>query len=202
MREVNSIAKAGPEFYFLFMIKKILLLLVFAFSLTSFSRGSSESGPVPVEDFEVSKYLGVWYEIGSIPQKFQKGCECTRAEYTLRSETKLNVLNQCRKKGVDGPITDAKGKARFIGSSNIGDLEVSFFLWFYGSYRIIALDQENYEWSVVSNDEAKTLWILSRTPDMPQSQIDKLLDLAKQQGVDISKFVLQRQAGCWVAANE
>lgn len=175
----------------------LVFLCMLVFNQNAFAMGSSGPGPEAVQNFEVNRYLGDWYEIGSIPQSFQRGCECTKATYSLKEESKLNVLNQCRKKGVSGPITEAKGVARFRGPTNVADLEVSFFLWFYGSYRIIALDQVNYEWSVVSNDKAETLWILSRKPIMPQTQIDRLLAVAKEQGVDTSLFQLQQQSECW-----
>ncbi len=179
------------------MLKILLIALGITATLSAFAKGSAGPGPEAVKGFEVNKYLGTWYEIGSIPQSFQKGCECTRASYSLRPDSRLDILNQCRKKGLSGPVTEAKGIARFKDSANVGDLEVSFFLWFYGSYRIIALDQIHYEWSVVSNNKAKTLWILSRKPEMSQDQIALLLDMAKKQGVDTSRFQLQRQDGCW-----
>lgn len=177
-------------------MKFLICIFALGFSLNTFAGGASGPGPSAVQDFEVEKYLGTWYEIGSIPQKFQKGCECTRATYAVRADSTLDVLNECRKEGVNGPVTEARGKAKFKGASDVGDLEVSFFLWFYGSYRIIALDQ-NYQWSVVSNDKAKTLWILSRSPVMAQGQVADLLEIAKNQGVDTSTFTLQQQDGCW-----
>jgi apolipoprotein D and lipocalin family protein len=188
--------------YVLFMNFKIYIfiscfLLSQIASHQAWSAGPSGPGPAAVTEFDASRYQGFWYEIGSIPQSFQKGCQCTRAHYSIVSDGRLAVVNECRKGSVEAPKTFANGVARFRGASDIGDLEVSFFLWFYGSYRIIALDKQNYSWSVVSNDRAKTLWILSRQPQMSPSQIDSLLAVARQQGVDTSKFQMQIQDNCW-----
>jgi apolipoprotein D and lipocalin family protein len=158
------------------------------------AKASAKPGPQAVETFEVGRYLGTWYEIGSIPQSFQKDCTCTRAHYTLRGDDKIDVLNECWLNS--GRYKSAEGVARSRADADVGDLWVSFMPFTRASYRIIALDQKHYDWSVVSNDEGSTLWILARSPRMPRSQMLALLDLAKAQGVDTSKFVNQQQDSC------
>jgi apolipoprotein D and lipocalin family protein len=44
---------------------------------------------------DLEKYMGKWYEIASFPQRFQKGCHCTTAEYTLNDKGYVNIENKC-----------------------------------------------------------------------------------------------------------
>lgn len=129
-----------------------------------------------VNEVDLKSYMGLWYEIASYPNSFQKGCSCTTAEYNLLSSGKVEVLNRCIKKG---KWTDAKGHAKAVDQSGNAKLKVSFFWPFYGDYYIIMLDQ-NYQWAVVGSPSREYLWILSRSPamepDQYQSIVQKLPD--------------------------
>ena len=180
------------------LMKRIFALALTIFSMTTPALASTSTGvhPEAVTGFDVNRYLGDWYEIGTVPQWFQRDCVCTRARYSMGASERINVLNECRKKTLDGRIDRARGKARFATDrKDIGDLEVSFFLWFYGSYRIIELDPD-YRYSVVSNDEGTTFWILSRTPTMDPELIEQIKSRAVEKGLDLSAFRLTPQEGC------
>ncbi|MEO8762537.1 MAG: lipocalin family protein, partial [Bacteroidia bacterium] len=51
---------------------------------------------------DLKKYSGKWYEIASYPQRFQKGCHCTTAEYTLTDKDYVIVENRCNKDSIKG----------------------------------------------------------------------------------------------------
>ena len=42
---------------------------------------------------DLKKYSGNWYQIVAFPQRFQKGCICTTAEYTLTNKNNVFVGN-------------------------------------------------------------------------------------------------------------
>ncbi len=179
-------------------MKNLSLIVVTLFvSLSSFAAGPKAPSETAVRGFDVSRYLGKWYEIGSNPQRFSKGCNCTRATYSLKSAKEVAVLNECRKNSPQAKVTKANATAKFVGSPDIGELSVSFFPLTSGIYRIIALDKQNYGWSLVTDDTGKALWILSRSPEMNPSLVDQLLREARKKGVDTSAFQMQRQDGCW-----
>jgi apolipoprotein D and lipocalin family protein len=116
-----------------------------------------------VSHVELSRYLGTWYEIASIPQSFQKGCTGTRATYSLKENGEIEVVNSCHKGSLDGPEEVATGSARVTDTATNAKLEVSFFRPFSGLYWIIQLG-EAYEYAVVGHPSRDYLWILSRTP--------------------------------------
>jgi len=141
---------------------------------------------------DLKKYAGKWYEIASFPQRFQKGCTCTTAEYTLTDKGYVIVENRCNKDSVDGKESYIKGKAFVVENSGNAKLLVQFFWPFKGKYWIIDL-ADDYSYAVVSNPTKKYLWILSRTPRMSDAIYQQLIFKIREKGIDISKIKLTQQ---------
>jgi len=135
-----------------------------------------------VESVDLQRYLGKWYEIATIPQRFQIGCTCVTAEYTLNPNGTIKVINSCRK---EGKFKQIVGRAKVVPGTNNAKLRVSFFRPFWGDYWIVALDTD-YNWVIVSNAKGSTCWILSRTPQMDEKLYADLVELCRIKGIDIS----------------
>jgi apolipoprotein D and lipocalin family protein len=117
--------------------------------------------PQPAKAVELNRYLGRWYEMARYEAPFQKGCEGVTADYSLRDDGKIKVVNSCRKDGISGKVREASGKAKVVDGSNGAKLKVSFFGPFYGDYWV--LDRaEDYSWSIVGEPSGRYLWILTR----------------------------------------
>jgi len=142
---------------------------------------------------ELDRYAGTWFEIASFPQSFQRGCTATTATYTARSDGDLDVLNRCRKGGLDGEETSARGRARVVDRVTNARLEVSFFRPFWGDYWIIDLGAD-YQFAVVGHPNRDYLWILSRTPELPEPTYREILARLQAQGYETARLVrtLQR----------
>ena len=137
---------------------------------------------------DLDRYLGTWYEIATIPQRFQRGCVAVTARYSLRPDGDIEVVNSCRKNTLDGKEKSVKGKAWVMDKTTNAKLKVRFFWPFSGDYWIIDLD-ENYQWAVVGHPNRNYLWILSRTPRMdPELYEERLLRIRDKQ-YDISRIM-------------
>ena len=145
-----------------------------------------------VSSVDLKKYAGKWYEIASYPQRFQKGCNCTTAEYTLSEKGFVIVENRCNKDGVDGKQSYIKGKAFVENNSGNAKLKVQFFWPFTGKYWIIDL-ADDYSYAVVSHPNKKYLWILSRTPKMNDTIYQQILSRLKEKGFDLLKLKITTQ---------
>jgi apolipoprotein D and lipocalin family protein len=142
----------------------------------------------PVDHFEINKYLGTWYEIARLDHSFERGLSNVTATYTLREDEGINVLN----KGYDkkkGEWKEAKGKAYFVSSPDIGRLKVSFWGPFYGGYNIIALDKENYSYAVVCGSNRSYLWILAREKRLAGDTLNTLVEFTKNLQFDTDKLI-------------
>lgn len=146
-----------------------------------------------VPSVDLDRYIGKWYEIASYPAVFQAGCTGTTAEYTLRDDGRVGVLNTCYQGQLDGPVNTIQGTARVVDAETNAKLKVSFFFPFEGDYWIIDLD-EDYQWAVVGEPGRKFLWILSRTPTMDDVLYQLILDRLPDAGYDPSRLRRTLQA--------
>jgi apolipoprotein D and lipocalin family protein len=140
-----------------------------------------------VPNVDLNKFAGKWYEIASYPQRFQKGCHCTTAEYTLSEKGYVIVENRCNKDSVNGKQSYIKGKAFVEKNSGNAKLKVQFFWPFKGKYWIIDL-ADNYSYAVVSNPNRKYLWILSRTSKMDEKVYQEIVSSLKLKGFYLLKL--------------
>lgn len=147
-----------------------------------------------VPHVELDRYLGTWYEIATIPQRFQKGCVGVTAEYSLRKDGDVQVVNTCHEGTLDGNIKRVVGKAWVVDKKTGAKLRVRFFWPFSGSYWIIGLAPD-YTWAVVGHPNRKYLWILCRSPQMDAALYRELLALIADQGYDLTKIEKTLQPG-------
>jgi apolipoprotein D and lipocalin family protein len=138
-------------------------------------------GAKPVTGFELNRYLGKWHEIARLDHSFERGLTEVTAEYTLRDDGGVSVLNSGYN-AETGQRQSAEGKAYFIESPDVGRLKVSFFGPFYGAYNIIALDKVNYSYAMIAGPDRDYLWVLSRTPTLDKNILQALIDQAQSLG--------------------
>jgi apolipoprotein D and lipocalin family protein len=140
-----------------------------------------------VPNVDLKKYCGKWYEIASFPQRFQKGCHCTTAEYTFTDKDYVIVENRCNKDSVTGKQSYIKGKAFVEKNSGNAKLKVQFFWPFKGKYWIIDLAND-YSYAVVSHPNKKYLWILARESKMDDEIYKQIISRLKAKGFDLDKI--------------
>jgi len=170
-------------------VKKALLVLTTL--LLSGCLGMPD-GVAPVKDFELERYLGKWYEIARLDHSFERGLERVTAEYSMRKDGGVTVLNRGYSTN-NKKWKEATGKAYFVNKSTEGYLKVSFFGPFYGSYVVFALDKKDYRYAFVSGPDNSYLWLLARTPSLPKEIVDKFMQEAKGLGFDTSKLIFVKQ---------
>ena len=146
-----------------------------------------------VEEVELERYLGKWYEIASFPQWFQRGCVASMATYTRRDDGRIGVLNECRDESFDGELRRAEGVAWVAdeGGSR-ARLKVQFFWPFHGDYWIIELDPE-YRYAAVGHPSRDYLWILARTPTLDPLLYREITARLETQGYDLTRLSMTPQ---------
>jgi apolipoprotein D and lipocalin family protein len=163
------------------------LLIVFITLITASCTGLPE-GVNPVKEFDTNRYLGKWYEIARLDHSFERGLSNVSAEYSLREDGGLRVLNRGFSPK-DNEWNEAEGKAYFVGDSNEGHLKVSFFGPFYGSYVVFDLDRENYQYAFVAGYNKSYLWLLSRTPVISDDIIRRFVNKSAELGFDTDGLI-------------
>jgi apolipoprotein D and lipocalin family protein len=148
-------------------------------------------GVRPVEDFELARYLGRWYEIARLDHSFERGLSRVTAEYSLREDGGVRVVNRGYSEK-EQEWKEAEGRGYFVGRTDQGHLKVSFFGPFYGSYIVFELDRENYQYALVSGPDRSYLWILARRPELDPELKGRLIAKAAARGFRTDELI-------WVA---
>lgn len=167
------------------------LVLSTILSLFSLVACAGSTSSVQTVDFvDLTQYVGTWYEIEKFPNSFQKGCLATKAEYSIRRDGKINVVNTCKKAKGENV---AKAIARVADKKTNAKLKVSFvpffnrFGLFAGDYWILDLASD-YSYVLVGSPSREFLWILSRTPELDSNIIENLNAVARREGFDVEKM--------------
>ncbi|RMZ93383.1 apolipo D [Brachionus plicatilis] len=168
-------------------------------SIYGFSFGSSCSQVPVISDFDISRYLGTWYEIERIPMFFERGLNCVTANYDLLSDSKISVKNSgIMKNGkstsvigeAHAPNADEEPNKLYVDFRNIGkhsDRKNA------ANYHVWLTDYDNYS-LVYSCDiilgfiKFEAAWILSRSKELDEAKIEHLKRLLNSSGVDQTKL--------------
>ena len=142
----------------------------------------------PVNNFDVNRYLGKWYEVARLDHPFERGLSRVSADYSLLDDGVIKVVNRGYSASED-KWSQATGKASFVKSSDIGYLKVSFFGPFYGSYVIFDIDEANYQWAFVTGPDTSYLWLLARTPDVNDAIKERFKSRAVEAGYDTDELI-------------
>ncbi len=168
----------------LMLMKKNLILFV----LLATGCVSIPDNITPVTSFQIERYLGKWYEIARLDHRFERGLTQISAEYSMRPDGGLKVLNRGYSKEKQ-EWSEAEGRGYFVQSPNEAYLKVSFFGPFFGSYIVFELDTVNYQYALISGPEKSYFWLLARTPTIDDNLKKKLIAKAAALGFDTKKLI-------------
>lgn len=175
-----------------------LLLCICLVSLTGIRSPAQERNVEALEvvaSVDISRYVGTWYEIARLPNRFQEKCAGdVTATYSVLGDDEIKVVNRCRKE--NGEITEAAGVAR-----RASDLEpntklkvrfapafLSFLPFVWGDYWIIDLAPD-YTYAVIGEPDRRYLWILSRSQNMDEGLLNQILVRVRTRGYDTSALI-------------
>jgi apolipoprotein D and lipocalin family protein len=163
-------------------------LLVLTAALVQVGCTGIPEGIKPVDNFQIGQYLGTWYEIARLDHSFEKGLSNVTAEYALREDGGIKVINRGFSKDKQ-QWKVAEGKAYFVNDKSKGHLKVSFFGPFYGSYVIFRIDKINYQYAFVTSYNKEYLWLLARTPLVSDDVIQDFVGISKTKGFNTEELI-------------
>ena len=176
-----------------------LALLVAGLGVVSEVRRSNRRSrqalapPVPAKAVDLSRYLGRWYEFARYDSWFEHHDEGVTAEYSLRPDGLIRVVNTSRSGSPTGRQRRAEARARVVPGSGNARLKVSFFgPFFVGNYWVLDY-AEDYSWSIVGEGSRRYLWILTRA-SIPEPELGAMLiDRVRSLGYDTTILHLTQQ---------
>lgn len=172
-------------------MKKIMLiglaLLFMLITACGYGAGRDNINRRTISSLDLKSIMGTWYEIARFDHRFERGMDQVTATYTLLSDGGVEVKNRGVRNGEEH-ISIGHAKT----TDNPGQLRVSFFWKFYSDYNILAMASDG-SWLIVGSRSPKYLWILSRTPSLPEKTLEYVVALAAQRGYNTKKLIYVKQ---------
>jgi len=153
--------------------------------------GTANNSRTPLhleKKLDTKRYLGRWYEIARFQHRFERSLVGVTAEYSLRADGRIQVVNSGFKNDLNGPYREARGVAWVPDPRRPAALKVRFFWLFAGNYLVFGLDQDEYSWALVGDNSRKYLWFLARTPRISAELFEKMKQIALDQGYDLANL--------------
>jgi apolipoprotein D and lipocalin family protein len=135
-----------------------------------------------VPEVNLERFAGKWYEISRLRPPWELQCATNNTfTYTVLSNDKMSVLNECYEERGFSKNEKAKGTAEIIDQTTRAKFKVTYpytsrYKWIFdGEYWVIQLAAD-YSYTVLASPDQTHLWILSRTPQMDPETYQKVLD--------------------------
>ena len=175
------------------LFKSVLAATTLAIISLSFTTQAETAAPRAVDQVDIQKYAGKWYEIAHLPMYFQRKCVSNiTAQYSVNADQTMGVLNSCRIANREMISSEGIAYPQNEGNSK---LKVSFLppglRWMpftKGHYWVLRVDSE-YKVALVGGPSNKYLWILSREPQLDEATYQSYLETAKHYGYDVTKLI-------------
>lgn len=181
-------------------VKRWLIVALSGWLLGGCAGMESREDLPTVTRVDLNRYAGTWYEIARLPMWFQRHCVDSKAVYTVRSDGRVGVHNECLTDA--GELAAADGIATVVDAQTNARLAVVFDNWFArlfgsspeGNYWILDLDPE-YRTALVGTPDRRYLWILARAPRLDCEIYDTLVHRAKELGYPVERLIRDRRSG-------
>ncbi len=175
-------------------MKPLLSLIAAALLAGCAASDGDHDAPTTVGQVDLARYQGTWYELARLPMFFQRDCAQSEAQYRLRDDGRVDVVNRCRTRG--GEWKQVHGEAEPQVAGHTDKLWVRFDNVFSslfpslarGHYWVLYLDPD-YQTAVVGHPDRDYLWLLSRRPEVEGATREHLLEVARAQGYDTSRLI-------------
>lgn len=169
-------------------IKQLVTLLSLVALLSLAACQSAAVKPLPaVQHVDLPRFMGDWYVIANIPTFIETGAHNAIESYKLDTDGTIAVTFTFRDGGFDGKPKQysPRGFVRDTQSNAIWGMQ---FIWpIKTDYRITYLTPD-YSQTIISREQRDYVWIMARTPTIPDADYQRMVNLIREQGYDIARM--------------
>ncbi|MEO8308779.1 MAG: lipocalin family protein [Pseudomonadota bacterium] len=168
------------------MIRNRFTAALLSPALAVLAACQATSHPLPtVAKVDLPRFMGDWYVIANIPTFMERDAYNAVESYALDPDGSIATTFTFRAGSFEGKRKQYHPRGFVMDQSN-AQWGMRFIWPIKADYRITYLS-DDYTQTVVSRQKRDYVWIMARTPQIPDSDYQRLLDLVAQQGYDISK---------------
>jgi apolipoprotein D and lipocalin family protein len=137
--------------------------------------------------------MGPWYVIGTIPWIVEKNNVGTMDVYKMRPDGKIDITYVFHRKELSAKREEMHALGTVVDKQTNARWGVQFIWPFQAPYLVIDLDPD-YTTTIIGHPSRDLIWIMARTPTLPEGTYQKLLQAAASQGYEAKRIVKVPQA--------
>jgi apolipoprotein D and lipocalin family protein len=148
----------------------------------------SSSPAIPVaERVDLERFMGDWYVIANIPTAMEKGAHNAVESYRLDADGSIATTFTYRDGAFDGPqkVMRPRGFVRDRESNAVWGMQ---FVWPIKAEYLIAHVDANYSETIIARSSRDYVWIMARTPQIPEADFARLTRKVADLGYDVGKL--------------
>lgn len=161
-----------------------LSFLIYAMALSACTN-STPLRTVPQVDLD--RFMGDWYVIANIPTFIERKAYNAIESYERVDDKRVATTFRFNKGSFDGPVKTYRPTG-FITDDPSNAIWGMQFIWpIKADYRVIYL-KEDYTQTVIGRNKRDYVWVMARTPVIPDADYARIIDLIGEQGYDTTKM--------------
>jgi apolipoprotein D and lipocalin family protein len=156
------------------------------------NRNPHASDPLPLANFDLSRYQGRWYNIAHIPYFLEDGYVGTYSEWTIRPDGQIDDKFFGRKGSFFADISEHG----FVDTVEPGKGNAVWHVHLLGPITVpqwTTYVDENYQYTLLAYPDKSLGWIFARTPEIDAKTYAELLGRLDKMGFDTALFKLVPQ---------
>ena len=160
--------------------------MVFSFLLGVVGCGSSP--PIATANHvDLDRFMGDWYVIANIPTFIEKDAFNAMESYSLNEDGTVATTFRFREGSIKGEEKTYHSTGYVLDNDSNAVWGMQFIWPFKADYRILFVAKD-YNQTIIGRNQRDYIWIMARTPQIPEDDFLKLLTKALEQGYDISEI--------------
>jgi len=168
-----------------------------ALCCASLLMGCASTSQAPLtaieREVDLQRFMGDWYVVGSIPLHVpllpmlsERGAHNGVESYELDEDGRILTTYVFRRGSFAGPIRRFTPRARVANQQTNAEWRMQFLWPFEAAFLIIYLD-EDYQHTMIGVPDRSNVWIMSRTPGLPDGKYQSLLAELDRLGYDTAR---------------
>jgi len=149
--------------------------------------GCSSHPPIQTaEQVDLDRFMGDWFVIANIPTFIETEAFNAMESYRLNEDGTIATTFTFREGGFDGELQMYQPTG-FVMDETSNAVWGMQFLWpFKAEYRIVYVNSD-YSHTIIGRTKRDYVWIMARTPVIPEAEYQHLLTILAEQGYDLTQ---------------
>ncbi|MCA9405991.1 MAG: lipocalin family protein [Candidatus Omnitrophica bacterium] len=170
----------------LFSSKNLKFIMLFM-CLALFGCSTARPPLKTAKNVDLEHFMGSWYIIAAIPVFIEKEAYNGIETYSLRSDGTIDTVYTFNKGSFDGPEKRYNPRGFVVDDGDNSTWKMQF-IWPFKAEYLITYVSADYEQTLISRNKRDYFWMMARTPEISDEDYQKLIEMIKEQGYDLSKI--------------